>query len=190
MNTVRQIVHVLKTPVTLILLLAILGYGAAWGYEHATAPRPERAVDPCIMTDVGDKLTPEHVKVRVLNAGLRGGLARTTAGYLRAYGFTVVKINNTSERIEKTVIVGSTEDDPEVQLLLGFFEDATVRGDGRADHVVDVLLATNSRRISDPKVLSVKVDGPVCLAPSTTDASPTPTPTPSETATPKAKKKE
>ena len=34
----RQVIRVLKTPVTLIILLAILGYGAVWGYQHATTP--------------------------------------------------------------------------------------------------------------------------------------------------------
>ncbi|MDQ7993886.1 MAG: LytR C-terminal domain-containing protein [Propionicimonas sp.] len=179
MQVVRRIIRVAKTPVTLLLLLGFLGYGAAWGYEHATAPRPERPLTPCVPVDVGDKLTPEFVQVRVLNGGTKGGLAKNTATFLRAYDFKVIKVNNTEERLEKTIIVGNSENDPEVQLLLGFFKDATARGDGRADHVVDVLLGTNSVRVTNPKVTSVPVEGPVCL-PSGTKV-PTPTPTPSPT---------
>lgn len=177
MQTVRQIIRVLKTPVTLLLLLAFVGYGAAWGYEHATAPRPARPATPCVPIDVGDELTPSYVQVRVLNGGTRGGLAKTTATFLRAYDFRVVKVNNTDERLENTVIVGNSPDDPEVQLLLGFFKDATARGDGRADHVVDVLLGDNSSRITNPEVTAIPVDGPVCLPADTRKPSASPTPT-------------
>lgn len=180
MQTFRQIVRVLKTPVTLLLLLAFVGYGAAWGWEHATAPRPTRPPAPCVPIDVGDELTPQYVQVRVLNGGTRGGLAKTTATFLRAYDFKVIKVNNTDERLENTVIVGNSPDDPEVQLLLGFFKDATARGDGRPDHVVDVLLGDRSSRITNPEVTSIPVDGPVCLPAGTKK----PTPTPSGSATP------
>ena len=179
MQTVRQIVRVLKTPVTLLLLLAFVGYGAVWGYEHATAPRPQRQPTPCVMINVGDELTPRFVQVRVLNGGTKGGLAKNTATFLRAYDFRVIKVNNTEERLDNTVIVGNSVDDPEVLLLMGFFKDATARADGRADHVVDVLLGTNSSRVTNPKVTSVKVDGPVCLPADTKLPTPTPTPSPS-----------
>jgi len=178
-QVVRQIIRVIKTPVTLLLLLAFVGYGAAWGYEHATAPRPERPLTPCVPIDVGEKLTPELVQVRVLNGGTRGGLAKNTATFLRAYDFKVIKVNNTEERLEQTVIIGNAETDPEVQLLLGFFKDATARGDGRADHVVDVMLGSKSARVTNPKVTSVAVDGPVCLPADTKRPTPTPSPKPS-----------
>ncbi len=188
MQTVRQIVRVLKTPVTLLLLLAFVGYGAVWGWEHATAPRPPRPATPCVAIDVGDQLTPEFVQVRVLNGGTRGGLAKNTATFLRAYDFRVIKVNNTDERLENTVIVGNSPDDPEVKLLLGFFKDATARGDGRADHVVDVLLGSNSSRITNPEVTSIAVDGPVCLPADTRKPSPTPSASPTPSPTPTKKK--
>lgn len=177
MQVFRQIVRAARTPVTLLLLLGFLGYGAAWGYEHATAPAPERPPTPCVPIDVGKKLTPQYVQVRVLNGGTKGNLAKRSATFLQAYDFRVIKVNNTTERLEQTVIVGHSEDDPEVKLLLGFFNDATARGDGRADHVVDVLLGTNSTRVTNPKVTSVPVDGPVCLPADTKLPTPTPTPT-------------
>ncbi|MCW5952292.1 MAG: LytR C-terminal domain-containing protein [Propionibacteriaceae bacterium] len=188
MQVFRQIVRVLKTPVTLLLLLAFVGYGAAWGYEHARAPVPGRPPVPCKAMDVGDTLTPQMVQVRVLNGGTKGGMAKTAASHLRAYDFKVIKINNTTERLENTVIVGKDADDPQVQLLTYFFKDAEVRGDGRIDGVVDVLLGTNSVRIPNPKVTTVEVDGPVCLPADTKLPTPTPEPSPSETPT-KTKKK-
>lgn len=180
MQAVRRIIRAIKTPVMLLLLLAFVGYGAAWGYEHATAPLPPRPPTPCVPVEVGTELTPPFVQVRVLNGGTRGGLAKNTATFLRSYDFRVIKVNNTDERLENTVIVGHAEDDPEVRLLAGFFKDATVRADGRADHVVDVLLGSKTSYISNPKVTSIAVDGPVCLPADTRLPTPAPSPSPTK----------
>lgn len=185
MQVFRQIVRVLKTPVTLLILLAFVGYGAAWGYEHATAPVSGRAAVPCVEMDVGGTLTPEMVQVRVLNGGTKGGMAKTATSHLRAFDFTVIKYGNTDERLENTVIVGQNADDPQVLLLTYFFKDAEVRGGGSVDGVVDVLLGTNSVRISNPKVTTVEVEGTVCLPADTT----LPTPTTSESPSPTKTKK-
>ena len=177
----RQVIRVIKTPVTLIILLAILGYGAMWGYQHVTMP-DNRKVETCVMTDVGKNLTPDKVTVRVLNGGEKGGLAKLMAGYLRAYGFRVIYYNNSDERVPNTVVVGNSVDDPEVQLLLGFFTGSTAKGDGRADHVVDVIMGDKNTQIDNP-VASIPVTGPVCLPPipaSTVSSTPTPTPSPSK----------
>ena len=174
----RQVIRVIKTPVTLIVLLAMLGYGAMWGYEHVTMP-DNRKVDTCVMTDVGTKLTPDRVTVRVLNGGEKGGLAKLTAQFLRAHKFRVIYYNNSNERVPNTVVVGNSVDDPEVKLMLGFFTGSTARGDGRADHVVDVIMGDKDTHIEQP-VASIPVDGPVCLPPiaaSTVSAIPTPVPT-------------
>ncbi|MGC3954869.1 MAG: LytR C-terminal domain-containing protein [Propionicimonas sp.] len=182
MQVFRQVVRVIKTPVMLLLLVAFVGYVAMWGVAQAKAPIPPRPPVPCEPLDVGDTLIPAMVQVRVFNGGTQP-MAKTTASLLRAFDFKVIKYGNTDERLENTVIVGKTENDPQVQLLTNFFKDAQVRGDGRIDGVVDVLLGTNSVRISNPKVTTVKVDGPVCLPPSTK----LPTPTPEASKPPKKK---
>ena len=176
----RQVIRVIKTPVTLIILLAILGYGAVWGYQHVTMTdtRPEAT---CVTTDVGKQLTPDRVTVRVLNGGNTGQLAKGMAGFLRAHGFRVIRYTNAEERSPNTVIVGNSVDDPEVKLMLGFFTESTAKGDGRADHVVDVILGDKDTHIENP-VASVPVTGPVCLpaiTASSASAIPTPSPTPS-----------
>lgn len=177
----RQIIRVLKTPVTLILLLAFVGFSAKWGYERATAPIPPRPPEPCVVMEVGDKLTPEYVTIRVLNGGTKGGLAKRTSTYLRAYGFTVTKVNNTERRIMETIIVGNSADDPEVKLLKGFFVDAKVEGDGRVDHVVDVLVGDKYASVKKPKTSIAVEGGTVCLPALPRSATATPTPTPEET---------
>lgn len=180
MESFRKIVRVLRTPVTLILLLCVLGYGAKWGYDKTTEKIPERAAEPCTPYKLNGQLTPNLVRARVLNGGERGGLAKSSALILRAYGFNVIKINNTEEKVTNTVIVGNSADDPEVRLMQLFFKDATTRGDGRVDHVVDVLLGDDSQTISNPKVKTVDVNGEVCLAPGVEVPPATPSPTPTK----------
>ncbi len=178
----RQVIRVLKTPVTLIILLAMLGYGAVWGLEHATMSTTKQTA-ACVPTDVGAELKPDKVTVRVLNGGTNGGLAKRTALYLRAYGFHVIYWNNAEESVPATVVVGANADDPEVLLVQQFFTGATTKGDGRTDHVVDVVLGDKETSIKDP-VFGVPVSGPVCLPPITSaseSASPTPSPTPKAT---------
>ncbi len=172
MEQVTQAIRYLKTPLTLIvLLLFVLGAGY-WGMKAAQAPVP-RNVTPCVMTDVGDKLTPNFVQVRVLNAGAASGTARGTGQYLRAYGFDVIRVNNDDRQVAETVIVGNAADSPEVLLVQQFFPGSIVQGDGRVDHVVDILLGAKADRAAAPNT-TLPVSGKVCLPPRNAAASPSP----------------
>jgi hypothetical protein len=176
----KEVIRVLKTPLTMILLLALVGYGAYWGYQHATAPTPTRTATPCVMTDLGGELTTKSVTIRVLNGGDRNNLAKTMSLSLRAFGFTIARVNNTTEEIEKTVIVGPTEDDPQVALLHGFFPDASVRADARTDGVIDVLLGNKTTDPNRDAPRSIPVSGPVCIAAPITSATPSASASPSQ----------
>jgi hypothetical protein len=187
-DQLTAVIRVLKTPVTLIALLALLFGAAYWGYK-AVNTETKKTASTCVMTDVGTELTPKAVQVRTLNAGGKGGLAKQTANDLRPYGFTVIRVGNASDRmVDKTVIVGNAATDPEVQLVLQFFPNAVAEGDGRADHVVDVLIGTAfTRTPNDPKT-TVAVSGPVCLPPritGTASASPAASPSPKASASKK-----
>lgn len=179
----RQFIRVVKTPLTLLALTALVAFGGFWGYKNATAEIPPRPAEPCVMTDVGGVLTPKYVTVRTLNAGLNGGLAKRVSTELRSHGFYILKVNNSEERRSDTVIVGNSKDDPEVKLVAGFFKNVKRAGDGRVDHVVDVLLGDDyAGTQSNPKT-KIAVKGPVCLpamAGASATASPTPTPTKSK----------
>jgi hypothetical protein len=157
----NQVIRVLKTPVTLILLLLFVMGAGYWSLQAVTASTT-KASSQCVMTDVGKELTPKWVSVRVLNAGSRGGMAKETAGVIRAYGFNVIRINNSDREVTKTVIVGYAADSPEVLLVQQFFPGSITEGDGRADHVVDVLLGTEPNRAASP-VTSIAVSGKLCL---------------------------
>lgn len=197
-----RVLRGLFTPVLLLALLAVLWFGTQWGLEQVNIKTPPRIGKTCVMTDVGSKLTPDRVTVRVLNGGERGGYAKRTALYLRAHGFHVVFWNNSDQKVEKPVILGNAADSPEVLLLQQFFAGSVTEGDGRDDHTVDVILSSKDSWVDKP-VGSVKVDGPICLppidtstddelsasaTPSATPDEPTQAPTPSPTKTAKKKK--
>lgn len=197
---VRKVVQVLKTPVTLLLLLGVLGYGAYWGYKQVTldTTRPDAT---CVMQDVGPTLTPDKVTVRVFNGGETGNHAKTTRSFLQAFDFHVIMFNNSDEKVETTTVIGNSADDPEVKLVAQMFDGAVTEGDGRADHVVDVIVPTQYQDLSkagDNPVTTIAVDGPVCLpvintatesASPTPDTSTTPSPSPTASASKKTKKK-
>ena len=186
----RQVIRVLKTPVTLIILLAILGYGAMWGYQQATMP-DTRKVATCVMTDVGTKLTPDRVSVRVFNGGTKGGRAKTTGFYLTTYGFHVVRYANSERAVVTTTVIGNAAADPEVLLVAKMFKGALTEGDGRDDHVVDVIVSNENQQFDNPPPMSVAVTGPICLpvltATSSGSATPAASATPSKSTTPKKK---
>lgn len=175
----RKVIRVLKTPVTLLLLLAILGFGAYWGYEQVTIPVAKTNAAACVMQDVGPELNPNEVTVRVFNGGDQPRLAKSTRSYLLAWEFHATTYNNTDEAITKPIVLGSSADDPEVKLVQQFLPGSEARGDGRADHVVDVLVGSDGvARTNDPKT-SIAVDGPVCL-PEIKKASASASPSPSQ----------
>lgn len=192
----RKVIRVLKTPVTLFILLGILGYGAYWGYHNATADSDQRAAAVCVVQDVGKTLTPDRVTVRVLNGGETGNHAKNTRGFLISENFHVIGYNNSDEKVTTTTVVGNSADSPEVKLVAQMFRDAETKGDGRADHIVDVIVPTQYQDLSkntDNPVRTVAVDGPVCLPQITADASASPSasdsPSVSPSATPTKKKK-
>jgi hypothetical protein len=164
-----QAIRILKTPVTLIVLLVILIGGGYWGMKAATAPIVS-SDSQCVMTDVGTSLTPAYVSVRLLNAGAPSGAAKRAAAWIRAYGFNVVRINNSDREVVKTVIIGNSVDSPEVKLMMQVYPEATAEGDDRTDHVVDVLIGP-STTTTPVRPTSVSVSGSICLPPESATAS-------------------
>lgn len=54
----REVVRLIKTPLTMLALLALVVVGGLWGWTNATAQIPPRQLEPCVATDVGGKLAP------------------------------------------------------------------------------------------------------------------------------------
>lgn len=174
----RKVVDAIKTPVTLVLLLAILGMGAYWGWNAVKAPPPERPRDPCVTQSVPGFLSSKMVTVRVYNGGTVSGLAGKTTANLRNKGFKALTPQNSKERILKTEIRGADAKSPEVVLVASFFKNSVIKADGRPDHTVDVYVGNQFGGFIETAKTTIPVaSGQVCLPSESPTATPTPTAT-------------
>jgi hypothetical protein len=138
---IGRVFRVVRTPITLLILFGMLLYGAWWGYNNIIMPIPAMPPEPCVDQSVPKgQLQASQVVVRVYNGGDRKGLAADVGRSLRGKGFRVVLTTNTVEKIQKTVIVGAEQNNPEVLFVKSFFKEAVVRSDKRVDRTVDVLV--------------------------------------------------
>jgi hypothetical protein len=138
---IGRIFRVVRTPITLLILFGMLLYGAWWGYNNIIKPIPPLPPEPCVDQSVPKgQLHANQVVVRVYNGGDRKGLAADVGRSLRGKGFRVVLTTNTVEKIQKTVVVGAHDNNPEVLFVKSFFKEAVVRSDQRVDRTVDVLV--------------------------------------------------
>ena len=138
---IGRVFRIVRTPITLLLLLGVLLWGAWWGYNNILAPVPKIPPPPCVeQTLAKGQLKASQVPVKVYNGGDRRGLAGDVGRSLRNKGFKVTLTTNTVEKISKTVIVGAKPNNPEVLFVKSFFKDAVVRADKRTDGSVDILV--------------------------------------------------
>ena len=165
---IGRVFRIVRTPLTLLILLGVLCYGAWWGYTNVLAPVPPVPPDPCVEQQLpNSQLRSSQVVVNVYNGGNRRGLAGDVGRTLRDKGFRVLKTTNTKEKISSTVIVGASAANPEVILVKGFFKSATVRADKRTDGTVDVLVGDKYGGFDKkaPTTITVK-SSKACLPPS------------------------
>lgn len=174
---IGRIFRLVRTPVTLVILLAALVYAAYWGYTNVIAPVPPPPPTPCVQQSLPKRqLATSQIYIKVFNGGNSRGLAANVARALRGTGFKVTGTTNTIEKISETVIVGSGERDPEVLLAKSFFKGATVRADGRADHSVDVLVGNKYAGFNKSAKKTIAVDTDSLCLPSIATVSPSATP--------------
>jgi len=162
---IGRIFRVVRTPLTLLVLLGVLLYAAWWGYNNIIQPVPKQAAPPCVdQTLAKGQLKSSQVTLRVFNGGDRKGLAADVGRALRDKGFKVQQTRNTVEKIQRTVIVGANAKDPEVLFVQRFLKDSVVRADGRADHSVDVLVGNRYGGFNKSAKTTYAVKaGTVCL---------------------------
>lgn len=165
------------TPITLLLLVGLLGYGAWWGWQQLTRPAVETPPPACV-TQSASVLTSAQVTVRVYNGGTTAGRAGQVTEQLKAKGFVTKSPTNTNEAVPATIIVGATEDSPAVQLVMGFFPESQARADGRTDGTIDVLVGDSFAGFNDAAPAEIAVPGgTVCLPDATPEADPSAEPT-------------
>jgi len=164
---IGRVFRALRTPLTLIALLAVLCYGAWWGYTNVLKPVPAAAPEACVNQRVPQgKLRSSQVVVSVFNGGTKKGLAGDVGRMMRERGFKVQRTTNTNEKVKDTVIVGAAAKNPEVRLVKAFFKDARVRADKRPDRTVDVLVGNDYAGFNKKAATSLAVKSKtVCLPP-------------------------
>ena len=139
--TARKLWLVLKTPVTMLLLLGLVVVAGAWGWRSVTAPMPARPPEPCVVQKVGPQFKPSHAVLRVFNGTDINGFAKRATTILRADGFRVIKISNADAPINGVRVVGVDAASPEVVLVRSYLPKAEFVADpAKLDHVVDVTL--------------------------------------------------
>ncbi len=159
-----RVMRVLKTPVTLLILLALVGFAAKWGFDKIREEIPPRPRLPCVVETIGPKFKPENAVVYVYNATERNGLSRRVGQVLLADGFQVLRRVNAEEKSEKTQVVGVAKDSPEVVLVRSYLPDAEFIADGRPDHSVDIILGDDFKELNKKPKSSVKLpDETACI---------------------------
>ena len=115
---IGRVFRIVRTPLTLLILLGVLCYGAWWGWNNVIATVPPLPPEPCVQQTLpNSQLRSTQVTVNVYNGGDRRGLAGDVGRALRDKGFKVQRTSNTGENIKQTVIVGANAKNPEVVLV-------------------------------------------------------------------------
>jgi len=161
----NQVVRTFKTPVTLVLLLALVLIAANWGWAAVREPVPPRPPEPCVVQQIGPALTPEHVYVQVFNGSATNGLAKRLGSILSADGFKVVRrVNADRNDYPRSLVVGHSEDSPEVVLVRKSLTNVDFKADGRIDRTVDVIIGNEQPSAVEQSNSSVPLpDGTACI---------------------------
>ncbi|MGL5823506.1 MAG: LytR C-terminal domain-containing protein [Nocardioides sp.] len=114
-----------RSALTLVTLVMIVGLGARWGWSAATKPIPEQTDAPIVSlcrtknVAAGDKIRPADVVVSVFNGSSRAGLAQRTLGQFVDQGFGQGEAGNAPANagVQKAEIWTANPKDPAVQLV-------------------------------------------------------------------------
>lgn len=117
---------IVRTTITLVVLLALLFGAMIWAYREVTRPFPkavDRAICEMVEIDAGAEVRPKQVVVNVLNAGTRSGLAARTMGLLSEEGFVEGRSGNASRetKVPRSVIWTPDRTDPATKLVASYF---------------------------------------------------------------------
>lgn len=154
-----------KTPITLLVLVAMVALAWFWGSKAMTAPIGPRIVKPCVNQPInGGKLDSTQVTVHVFNGSRLRGKAADVSQQLKNAGFKVTKVGNAPAQSPKTKITGFAADAPEVKLVAGWFQNAELVGDGRIDHSVEVTIGADYNGMQKQAPMDFPVTTPtICL---------------------------
>jgi len=169
-----------RTGLLLLLMVGFLAAAGWYGLKALIAPIVPAPL--CTPQTVTGTLTSDQVTVNVYNGGTTRGLAASLQTKLKGVGFNVPTAANAPDPVTETTIIGATADAPEVKLVAGFFPDSVTKGDGRADHTVDVMVGDTFGKFDNKAPKQVDIQTAVVCSPT---ATPTPSPSASASKTPK-----
>lgn len=166
------------TPVTLVLLVAVLAAGLWWGWRELTRPFFASQSQPCVTTQA-TIIEVSQVKVQVYNGGTSAGRAGQITQLLVEQGFQTLEATNIGEDPGQTTVIGGSADDPAVKLVAAFFVDSVTKSDDRKDGVVQVIVGDNYGGFNPEAPKSIDVPGGTVCLPGVETPSPSATPSPS-----------
>ncbi|MDQ4502952.1 LytR C-terminal domain-containing protein [Sinomonas sp. ASV322] len=176
--TFRRVRH----GIMLILLVAlvVVGVGGAFAVlgGYLKIPQPGAAPSPSPTCPAGpfDYAAPDSVRVRVLNATGKEGLAKGVADQLAQRKFVVGSVDNSKAAgSAAAVVVAGPAGESGAFTLQRNVPGSVFMPDGRGDATVDLVLLPTFKDLRDPGLVD-QTPGPlVCSL-----ASPSPAPTPAK----------
>ena len=161
----KRIARALTSPLLLLALVALLIWSAKWGYRQVTAPPLPEPIISCSPSPVGTVLKSNQVTINVYNGGRQQGLAGKIARQMKAKGFQVRFVDNTEKKIDHTIIVAASKDDPAAKLVAQQFVKSEIQEDGITDGIVDVMVGNTFAGYQKAAKTQIKVASDPCLPP-------------------------
>jgi len=166
----RQVWLAVKTPLTLLVLLAFVALVGNWAYKEASTPIPKRPPDPCVVTSIGPTFTAANSYIRIYNGTSISGLAKNQVKLVFGNaGFHVFKVGNADAPIAKTYVAGVDAKSPEVVLVMSYLPAGTpfvADAVKYQDHMVDIYLGADFKTANiNPKPTTeiALPDGKACV---------------------------
>lgn len=165
-----------KTPITLVVLLLLLGGSVYYGWQAATAPTSSDTVSKPTSTPTTDQpscakkqfpgkrsLTSTNVVVNVYNAGTVAGLASDTMSRLAAQGFREGVIKDAPARVKaaNVAILSKATRSPEVKLVAAQFKGPVAVRKDNLGPGVDIVVGDQFQAVDPQAETSIVVRRPV-----------------------------
>ncbi len=140
-----------KTPITLLVLLAILAGAAYFGWQELVAPTSSETTTPPVTEptctkeksfEKGQRVQAKEVRVNVYNAGSTAGLASDTLGVLTGKGFREGTAGDAPAGVTavNVTILSDDPNSPEVMLIAQQFQGKVKLAKDDIDAGIDVVV--------------------------------------------------
>jgi len=159
----------LRSGLTLLALVLLLGGATVWGWTALTRPFPvseEQPICEDMEVTAGSTVSRDQVVVSVFNGSTRNGLAGATRDLLVERDFVPGDTGNAPTRTDTTLVLSSDPENPAVRLVARQFKGAKVApGDPLGVGVVVVVGESfDGLRRKQVKAVEAKTDATYCHA--------------------------